>query len=115
MAQVESPKESQGGATATFVPGAGFAVRRMDKHRHPLDARVITQSMSRRGNYLDNASMESFFGTLKSKYFYLNRFGSIEDLVVGLKDYIRYDNHDRIKLDLKGQSPVDYRKRFVSI
>ncbi|SJN14688.1 Mobile element protein [Halomonas citrativorans] len=40
----------------------------------------VTQSMSRKGNCLDNAAMESFFGTLKSEYFYLNRFDTIEQL-----------------------------------
>ena len=45
----------------------------------------------------------------------MNEFSSLEDLAIGLKDYIHYYNCDRIKLKLKGLSPVDYRKRFVSI
>jgi len=65
--------------------------------------------MSRKGNCLDNAAMESFFGTLKSEFFYLNKFSSIEDLQAGLEEYIHYYNHDRIKLKLKGLSPVQYR------
>ena len=88
---------------------------RMEKYRRYLDDRTITQSMSRRGNCLDNASMESFFGTLKSEFFHLNKFSSLEELETGIDDYIRYYNHDRIKLKLKGLSPVDYRKRFVTI
>ena len=88
---------------------------RMHKYRRHLNSWHITQSMSRRGNCLDNASMESFFATLKSEYFYLNKFTSLEDLALGLKDYIYYYNYDRIKLKLKGLSPVDYRRRFVSI
>jgi transposase InsO family protein len=88
---------------------------RMEKYRRHLDSRAITQSMSRRGNCLDNASMESFFGTLKSEFFYLNEFDSLEELETGLDDYIRYYNYDRIKLKLKGLSPVGYREKFVSI
>ena len=88
---------------------------RMEKYRRYLDDRTITQSMSRRGNCLDNASMESFFGTLKSEFFHLNKSSSLEELETGIDDYIRYYNHDRIKLKLKGLSPVDYRKRFVTI
>ena len=65
--------------------------------------------MSRKGNCLDNAAMESFFGTLKAECFYLNRFACIEQLQTGLRGYIRYYNHDRIKLKLKGLSPVQYR------
>jgi len=58
------------------------------------------QSMSRSGNCLDNAAMESFFGTLKSEYFHLTEFDSVEQLREGLDDYIRYYDEDRIKLRL---------------
>lgn len=78
-------------------------------YRRLLDERAITQSMSRKGNCLDNAAMESFFGTLKSEFFHLNRFESIEQLQAGLRQYIHYYNHHRIKLKLKGLSPVQYR------
>jgi transposase InsO family protein len=53
--------------------------------------------------------MESFFGTLKSEFFYLNRFESIEQLQAGIRQYLHYYNHDRIKIKLKGRSPVQYR------
>jgi transposase InsO family protein len=86
----------------------------MPAYRHQLDAQQITQSMSRKGNCLDNAAMESFFGTLKSEFFYLNRFESIEQLQQGIHRYIRYYNHDRIKLKLKGLSPVQYRTQALS-
>ena len=87
---------------------------RMPQYRRCLDSRAITQSMSRKGNCHDNASMESFFGTLKSEFFYLNTFSSIEELQVGIDEYIEYYNQDRIKLKLKGLSPIDYRMRFAS-
>ena len=67
--------------------------RRLKQHR-------VRQSMSRKGNCLDNATMESFFGTLKSEFFYLKKFLSIDELQAGLKDYIRYYDNDRIKLRL---------------
>ena len=65
--------------------------------------------MSRKGNCLDNAAMESFFGTLKYELFYLSRFKSIQELREALHEYIDYYNVDRIKLGLKGLSPVAYR------
>jgi len=65
--------------------------------------------MSRKGNCLDNAAMESFFGTLKAEFFHLQRFKSIDELRKGLKGYIEYYNRDRITLKLKGLSPVEYR------
>ena len=74
-----------------------------------LESRNVTQSMSRKGNCLDNAAMESFFATLKSEFFYPNRFDSVESLRDGVADYIHYYNNDRIKLKLKGLSPVQYR------
>jgi putative transposase len=81
----------------------------MPAWRRQLEARGLTQSMSRKGNCLDNAAMESFFGTLKSEFFYLNKFNSIEQLETGLRQYIHYYNHERIKSKLKGLSPVQYR------
>ena len=58
--------------------------------------------------------MESFFGTLKAEYFYLNRFDSVEQLQEGIDHYIQYYNHERIKLKLKGLSPVQYRTQALS-
>ena len=69
--------------------------------------------MSRKENCYDNAAMESFFGTLKSEFFHLNKFSNFDELKTGLDDYIYYYNNDRIKLKLKGLSPVDYRTRIV--
>lgn len=82
---------------------------RMPAYRRQLAQQGLTQSMSRKGNCLDNAAMESFFGTLKSEFFYLEQFDSVEQLQQGLHRYIHYYNHDRIKLKLKGLSPVQYR------
>ena len=86
----------------------------MDKYRQRLDEHAVTQSMSRKGNCLDNAAMESFFGTLKSEYFHLNSFISLEELETGLRGYIRYYNQDRIRLKLDGLSPIEYRQRFAT-
>lgn len=82
---------------------------RMPAYQRALREKQVVQSMSRKGNCLDNASMESFFAILKSEFFYLNKFASVDELQTGLKKYIRYYNHDRIKTKLKGLSPVHYR------
>lgn len=71
----------------------------------------LIQSMSRKGNCLDNAAMESFFGTLKSECFHGHEFASIDELEQTVKDYIHYYNHDRIKVKLNGLSPIEYRKQ----
>ena len=80
-----------------------------------LNQHQVVQSMSRKGNCLDNAAMESFFGTLKSEFYYLNKFKNVAQLEKGLNDYIHYYNHDRIKLKLKGLSPVQYRIQSLAV
>ena len=82
---------------------------RMQTYQRLLRERGMVQSMSRKGNCLDNAAMESFFAVLKTEFFHLQKFTSIEELKAGLKRYIHYYNHDRIKLKLKGLSPVQFR------
>jgi transposase InsO family protein len=81
----------------------------MKQYQAALRERKIKQSMSRKGNCLDNAAMESFFGTLKSELFYLKKFDSVTALKKDIISYIDYYNNDRIKLKLKGLSPVKYR------
>lgn len=83
----------------------------MPSYRSILKQQAIIQSMSRRGNCLDNAAMESFFGTLKSELYYVETFTSVEHLQAEVAKYIHYYNHDRIKLKLNGLSPVQYRMK----
>lgn len=82
---------------------------RMPTYQRLLEQNQVEQSMSRKGNCLDNAAMESFFAVLKTEYFYLNKFTTVEELQDGLVEYIQYYNDDRIKLKLNGLSPVQYR------
>lgn len=82
---------------------------RMPAYQNALREKRVVQSMSRKGNCLDNAAMESFFAVLKSEFFHLNKFTSVDELQAGIKKYIHYYNHDRIKMKLKGLSPVQYR------
>jgi putative transposase len=88
---------------------------RMPAFRQRLQHNGLVQSMSRKGNCLDNAAMESFFGTLKCELFYLEKFESIHELKEALHQYIHYYNVDRITLGLKGLSPVAYRLRAATL
>lgn len=85
----------------------------MKQYQSILKQNGIKQSMSRKGNCLDNAVMENFFGTLKSELFYLNKYDSIDHLKKEINGYIKYYNHDRIKLNLNGMSPVQYRAHHL--
>ena len=78
-------------------------------YQQRLKEKGIRQSMSRKGNCLDNAVMENFFGLLKSELLYLREFESLEEFRTELEEYIYYYNHQRIKAKLKGLSPVQYR------
>ncbi len=77
----------------------------------------IKQSMSRKGNSMDNGMMENFFGLLKTEMFYdqENCYETLDDLIKAIDDYIYYYNYDRIKEKLKGLSPVNYRLQSISI
>ena len=80
-------------------------------YQYLLKEHGITQSMSRKGNCLDNSVMENFFGLMKNELLYNNRWESIDDFKAALKEYIRHYNNERIKLKLK-MSPVQYRTHF---
>lgn len=84
-----------------------------DSYHRFLESKGIQPSMSRKGNSPDNGMMESFFGILKSEMFYgyEKHFRSLEDLEQAVIDYIDYYNNKRIKVKLKGLSPVQYRTK----
>ena len=69
----------------------------------------IRQSMSRKGNCLDNTCAENFFGLLKTELLYLQEFSSVEHFIAELHVYIEWYNNKRIKIKLDGMSPVEYR------
>ena len=84
-----------------------------DSYHRFLESKGIQASMSRKGNSQDNGMMESFFGILKSEMFYgyEKSFQSLKQLEQAIVDYIDYYNNKRIKVKLKGLSPVQYRTK----
>ena len=90
----------------------GWQYQHQYYHRF-LEDKGIQPSMSRKGNSPDNGMMESFFGILKSEMFYgyEKTFHSLEQLEQAIVDYIDYYNNKRIKVKLKGLSPVQYRTK----
>ena len=83
-------------------------------YQNSLKKHGIIQSMSRKGNCLDNAMMENFFGLMKSELLYPGKYTSMKVFIKDLKEYIEYYNNERIKLRLKGMSPVQYRKMLTA-
>ena len=81
----------------------------MKPYQKMLKVKGIRQSMSRKGNCYDNCVIENFFGILKSEFYYNQNFSSVNHFTSELHDYIDYYNNRRIKVKLKGLSPVQFR------
>jgi len=81
----------------------------MRSYQRMLKENGITQSMSRKGNCYDNCVIENFFGLLKTEFFYNQSFISVDNFQKALDKYIEYYNNKRIKVKLKGLSPVQFR------
>ena len=84
------------------------------KYQQMLRTKGIRQSMSRKGNCLDNAVIENFFGLLKSELLYLQQFRSMEHFKQELLEYLDYYNNRRIKAKLKGLPPALHRLQALS-
>ena len=85
----------------------------MKEYQRILKQNNIIQSMSRKGNCLDNSIMENFFGRLKTEMFFGEKFESVDTFIDKLKEYIYYYNNERIILKLK-MSPVQYRTHNIN-
>lgn len=84
------------------------------QYQRMLHKKGIRQSMSRKGNCLDNAVMENFFGLLKTELLYLQNFDSMEHFKRELIEYLDYYNNKRIKAKLKGLPPALHRQQALS-
>jgi len=83
----------------------------MKYYQKAIKDKGLIQSMSRKGNCLDNSPMEIFFGILKNEMYYGHEkeFSNYGQLKRAIEKYIYYYNNRRIKVKLKGLSPVQYR------
>lgn len=84
------------------------------QYQRKLKSRGVLQSMSRKGNCLDNAVIENFFGLLKSELLYLQKFDSMSHFKRELIDYLDYYNNSRSKAKLKGLPPAVHRKQALA-
>lgn len=84
------------------------------QYQKRLKDKGIRQSMSRKGNCLDNACAENFFGLLKSELLYLQDFNSLDEFIAELENYLDYYNNRRIKGKLGGLTPIEYRAIYQS-
>ena len=101
-------------ATPIFHSDQGWQYQHAEYQRL-LAEHNIKQSMSRKGNCMDNGAMENFFGRLKVEMYYGEKFESVNTFIDELKQYIDYYNNERISIKLKGMSPVQYRTHSHTI
>ena len=73
----------------------------------------MIQSMSGKGNCIDNAPIESFFGHMKDEleYHFCKTF---EELRLVIDEYMRYYNHERKQWERKKMTPVEYRNHLLA-
>ena len=107
-------------AFATLPDGTGLLLHsdqgwqyQHRQYQRMLKEKGIQQSMSNKGNCLDNAVMENFFGLLKSELLYLQEFESMEHFKQELIEYLDYYNNRRIKARLKGLPPALHRQQAL--
>ena len=78
-----------------------------------LRANGFTQSMSRKGDCLDNGATEQVFGRLKDEFFRGRDWDDFEAFKADLEAYIRHWNHVRRQVGLKGLTPVEFREQAL--
>ena len=88
----------------------------MSYYQQQLIDRGIKQSFSRKGNCMDNALMENFFGIMKNEMFYGQeyKYKTLEELRIAMIEYIDYYNNKRINLKRKGLTPIEYRNQSLN-
>ena len=84
-----------------------------EEYQRLLKKHNIIQSMSRKGNCMDNGAMENFFGRLKVEMYYGEQFQTVDEFINCLKEYIDYYNNDRIITKFK-MSPIQYRTHLLA-
>ncbi|WYW07888.1 IS3 family transposase [Fusobacterium nucleatum] len=109
-------KENENYENLIFHSDQGWQYQH-SSYQKRLKEKKITQSMSRKGNSLDNGLMECFFGLLKSEMFYdqEEKYKTLEELKEAIEDYIYYYNNKRIKEKLKGLTPASYRSQSLLV
>ncbi len=85
------------------------------QYQQKLRNKGIQQSMSHKGNCLDNAVIENFFGLLKSELLYLQKFKFMEHFKQKLIEYLDYCNNKRMKAKLKGLPPALHRQQTLLV
>lgn len=104
-------KATSGTSGKIFHSDQGWMYQQ-EAYTKALEDNQIQQSMSRKGNCLDNSIMENFFSILKREIYIGKTYYSYEQLEKAIEEYIQYYNNERIKERLGYCSPVQYRNKY---
>ena len=100
------------GAAPTMHSDMGWQYQH-ESYTSRLEGAGITQSMSRKGNCIDNAATEQLFGHVKDEFYRGREWGSFEDFKRDLEGYIVHWNTRRRQVRLKGLTPEEFRNRAL--
>ena len=101
------------GAAPTMHSDMGWQYQH-ESYASRLEGAGITQSMSRKGNCIDNAATEQLFGHVKDEFYRGREWGSFEDFKRDLEEYIDHWNTRRRQVRLKGLTPEEFRNRALA-
>ena len=101
------------------VPGAILHSDQGFQYTHKSYQRELARlealgSHSRKGNCLDNATMESFFSHMKTEAFAEKELLGRKEVVALVQEYISFYNTERFQKRLGQLSPVEYRERLAA-
>ncbi|MEN3254619.1 IS3 family transposase, partial [Fructilactobacillus sanfranciscensis] len=86
----------------------------LESYRKWIDKQNVLQSMSRKGNCLDNSPVESQIGLMKKECLYREKIDSLTTLKKVCSDYKKWFNYERISRK-KELTPIEYRNKFLKI
>lgn len=102
-----------GGAAPTMHSDMGWQYQH-ESYASRLEGAGITQSMSRKGNCIDNAATEQLFGHVKDEFYRGREWGSFGDFKRDLEEYIAHWNTRRRQVRLKGLTPEEFRNQALA-
>lgn len=84
-----------------------------EDYQNLLKAYGMRTSMSRKGNCLDNAPMESFFHTLKTELIHHKKYQTREEARRDIFEYIEiFYNRQRLHSSLGYKTPAEFEAEF---
>ena len=103
----------------SYIDGALFhsdqgALYLNDYFQEKIKEKNLIQSMSKRGNSQDNASMESLFGHFKDECDYSN-CSCLDEVRSKVEHYVDYYNNRRPQWNRNKMTPVEYEKYLLSL